>query len=506
MDYTYIVVGAGAAGCIVANRLSADPTVSVLVLEAGGTDLDKPHIQEPDFGYKHAFSSDYDWDFYTVPQQHAAQRRIYQPRGKVLGGSSAINSMLYVRGHRADYDRWAALGNVGWSYDEVLPYFKKSEYNERIHDEFHGVDGEWNICDRPRRNPLSEHFVAAAQKLGYEHNDDFNGAQQAGFGFYQVNQKHNKRHSVATAFLHPALQRSNVTAVTHAHVMRIIVENNRAVGVTYHQQDETVTVHVTGEVILCAGAVQSPQILMLSGIGDRNHLDEVGVDTIHHLPGVGANFHDHPDSHILYQATPTIEGHLRQEFPYQDWYSGGFIYTDDNEPSPDVQFHFLASRTFGEDMKQIGFAISPCLLRPKSKGTLRLQDNHPLSEPLLDPNYFANPDDMEAMIRGLRVAHDLGQHMTEVGTPVHAPADITNDAAVSAFIRQVAATAYHPVGSCKMGHDAQAVVDERLRVHGIAGLRVVDASIMPEIVSGNTHAPSIMIGEKGAAMIIEDYA
>ncbi len=507
-NYDYVIVGAGSAGCVLAARLSEGGAHRVLLLEAGDTDLNKPHISDPGFGYKHAFASDYDWNFYTRPQSHADEREIYQPRGKVLGGSSSINSMIYIRGHRADYDRWAALGNLGWDYESVLPYFTRSENNQRWNNRYHGTGGAMQVEDRAQHNPLSVAFVEAAQRCGYAYNEDFNGEQQAGFGYYQVTQRGGKRHSVATAFLHPALERPNLEAVTSAHVTRVHIENGRAVAVSYEVKGESHTVHVDGEVILSAGAMHSPQVLMLSGIGNTDDLRALDIDPVHHLPGVGANLLDHPDANILYRALDEHQANLQANYPYQEWYAGGFVTTLPELDVPDVQFHFLASFQVKTGAPDVGFFICPCVLRPKSAGSIRLQSANPHDKPLVDPNYFSDPDDMATMVRGLQIGWQIGQEMSGHGTPINYPADINDAAQVTAFVRQVAATAYHPAGTCKMGtgDDPLAVVDHRLCVHGIDGLRVVDASIMPDLIGGNTNAPSIMIGEKGAAMILEDAA
>ena len=526
-SFDYIVVGAGAAGCAVANRLSEDPDVRVALLEAGGKDS-SPLIHMP-AGFTKLVGEKVNWGFKTVPQKNVNQREMHYPQGRTLGGSTSINAMIYIRGHRLDYDEWHDLGNEGWGYDGVLPYFKKSENNERFVDEYHGHGGPVNVADQTQHNPLTRAFVRSAQEAGIPYNPDLNGAKQAGVSYYQVTQRNVRRESAATAYLHPFSKRKNLKVITDAWTTRVIVENGRAVGVEYLADwKKKRTLRANTEVILSGGAVNSPKILLLSGIGPADELRALDIDVVHDLPGVGKNFQDHMDVYIAAECSQPISYNgedrwdkaVRHGIQYLMYKTGPvtacvaeagcFIKSSDEVRSPDIQIHCLPAYVVDHGRKRIkghGITINTCNLRPKSIGSVTLRSADPLEPPAIDPNFLGDPYDWKISIEGFKWGRKI------LASPSFKPfikrellpgPEKQSEDEIKEYIRKWAKTDYHPVGSCKMGSDDMAVVDAQLRVHGLEGLRVIDASIMPTLISGNTQAPSIMIGEKGAAIIKAD--
>ena len=528
--FDYVIVGAGSAGCVLANRLSADGRHTVLLLEAGPRDT-YPWIHVP-IGYaKTMFHPIVNWGFYTDPEPTMNGRRVYWPRGRTLGGSSAINGLIAIRGQHADYDAWAAAGNTGWSFADVLPWFRKLEHNVRGANPYHGGDGPLWASDIDAPHPLVEAMIAGARELGIPRNDDFNGASQEGAGYYQLTTRRGFRCSTAVAYLNPARRRANLRIETNAHATRVLFEQRRASGVRYRQGGADATALARREVILAAGALQSPQLLQLSGVGPPALLSAHGIDVVHALEGVGENLQDHLQARVIFRCTQPIttndalrtwSGKLRIGLDYVMKRSGPmavginqggiFARATPQATRPDVQFHFatLSSDMAGSPVHEFsGFTMSVCQLRPTSRGAVRIRSTDPLEAPSMQPHYLSTDDDRATLIAGIRLARTLAA--TDAMRPFVAGeyrpgTDATSDDELLEFAKNTGGTIFHPSGTTKMGPatDAQAVVDPQLRVHGLAALRVVDCGIMPTLVSGNTNVPVVMIAEKASAMILAD--
>jgi choline dehydrogenase-like flavoprotein len=524
--HDYIIIGGGSAGCVLAARLTEDPSVRVALIEAGPPDS-SVLIHCPAGLALLAKNGQANWAFETVPQPGLGGRRGYQPRGKVLGGSSSVNAMIYARGQHADYDEWAAQGNEGWGWRDVLPYFKRAEHNERGADAFHGTGGPLNVMDLRSPNRFGPVFVQAAVQAGFAPNPDFNGADQEGVGMYQVTHKKGERFSAAKAYLTPNLSRPNLQVITQAYTTRILMEGKRAVGIEYREGGQLHQLKAAREVLLCAGALQSPQLLMLSGIGPAAHLQSHGIAVAHDLPGVGRNLHDHVDvvqvvdapqlKDLFGLSAAGLVRVLKGIFEWRNFRSGmlttnfaeagGFIKSDPGEARPDLQLHFVVGKLVDHGRKTVfghGYSCHVCLLRPQSRGSVQLASRDPAAAPLIDPNFLGDADDLQRMVRGFKIMRRILSQSVLAGfggRELPASAGAKSDEQIEAFIRSRADTIYHPAGSCRMGNGVLDVVDAKLQVHGVAGLRVVDASIMPRLVSGNTNAPTIMIAEKAADMI-----
>ena len=528
MEFDYVIVGAGSAGCVLAHRLSEDPRCRVALLEAGGRDKNM-WIHIPVGFAKTLNDPTVNWLFHTEPDEKTRNRPIPIPRGKVLGGSSSINGMLYVRGHPRDYDIWAQLGNRGWSFDDVLPYFKRSENFERGADEFHGVGGPLTVSEQVETHPLCDALIKAAEACGYPHNPDINGASQDGFGYCHITVNKGRRASTAQAFLAPVRSRPNLTVLTHALATRVLLEGKRAVGVEFSQHGERKAVRASREVILSGGSVNSPQLLELSGVGDGERLRALGIETAHHLPGVGENLQEHFAVRMSWRVSGISTfnertrglGLVREGLRYLWNRTGvlalsaanitGYVRTREGVETPDVQY-FMTPASFPDSQdrtleQEPGMTMAFCVLRPESIGTIHAKSADPFEPPAIRPNFLDSPVDCDAVVEGARIARRIAEApplapYREAELQPGAGAETYND--LLDFCRDTGTTVYHPVGTCKMGSDPMAVVDDRLRVHGLERLRVADASIMPTLVSGNTNAPAIMIGEKASDLVRED--
>ncbi len=524
--FDYIIVGAGSAGCVLANRLSEDPHCRVLLLEAGG-ESDSGTITTPAY-YSQLQDSPHDWGYRSVPQLNMYGRRIFMPQGRVLGGSSSINYMIYMRGNRYDYDGWQQQGNKGWSYRDVLPYFIKAENNQTFRNTFHGNDGPLQVCSHPDKHPLVERYFSAAAEAGIPFNPDFNGANQDGYGPMQATINAGRRCSTYDGYLAPVCSRSNLTVISHAFVTQLLFKSDRAVGMGYYRLGNAEIAYANDEIILSAGAVRSPQLLMLSGVGSKYDLEKLGIRIKADLPGVGRNLQDHLHTRVRCEITQPLtfsgltetekqtavnqyvnfsNGMLASNFLE----AGAFVKSQPDMVAPDLQLFFLMTLPpdypEGGSIQRHGITLTAYINRPKSCGSIRLASADPLDQPLIDFNYLAEPDDMSCAVAGVRWNLKIlyGAAFDDIrGHEVAPGISVRHNEALENFVRRTASTTWHPCGTCKMGNDEMSVVDNQLRVGGVNNLRIVDASIMPRIVSGNTNAPVIMIAEKAADLIVKN--
>jgi choline dehydrogenase len=526
--FDYIIVGAGSAGCVLANRLTASGRHRVLLIEAGGKDRNI-WIHIP-LGYGKLFTNPaVNWLYESEPEAELNDRRIIQPRGKVLGGSSSINGLLYIRGQHQDFDHWRQLGNAGWSFRDVLPYFRRAEDQERGEDELHGAGGPLAVSDVRDTHPLCEAFLDACEQAGLPRNDDFNGPEQEGAGYFQLNARNGRRCSTAVGYLKPARNRANLSVVTHAMTTRVLFDGRRAVGVEYRRDGQLYAARASGEVIAAGGAINSPQLLQLSGVGPADLLGEHGIPVVADMPGVGTELQDHLQVRMSYRCTEPITMNdtvnswhrallagmryavsRRGMLAIGAGYAGGFFRTSDAVATPDVQMHFIifSADKVGARLNPFpGFIASVCQLRPESRGFVRIRSADAGVPPAIAPHYLSAPRDRDTMIAGMRLLRRvMGQPaITRYIAEERLPGPhCTSEADLLAYARQTATTIFHPTSTCRMGPDAKAVVDERLRVRGLERLRVIDASVMPTVVSGNTNAATVMIAEKGADMLLDD--
>ncbi len=542
-NFDFIIIGAGSAGCVLADKLSACGKYQICLLEAGPKDSHWS-IHMPIGIIELIKDNVRNWQFHSAPESSQNNREIFNPRGKTLGGSSSINAMLYTRGQKEDYDHWEALGNKGWSFNDVLPYFKNTQHQERGESEFHGIGGALNVADSRSKPPIHDDFISSAQQAGFVFNNDFNSENQEGVGYYQVTQKHGQRCSAAKAFLTPNLHRENLTVITDAQVQKILInENKAATGVCYNVKGKQHNIFVKKEVLLSAGAFNSPQLLMLSGVGSKAELTKHNIPLVHELSGVGQNLQDHPDIVI-------VNKHNRHDLlalrPKAAWWlftqalkyfplssnnktvndnrcgiltsavaeSGGFIKSKPDLLRPDLQLHFIpaAFDDHGRNLKmQLNYGISlhACLLRPKSRGSVTLYGNKVSLHPKITLNMLSHEDDQQDMIQAVKVARSILSQSPlseNNGSEIFPGEKTQTDEEILMFLKNKANTIYHPVGTCKMGNDDMAVVDQTLKVYGLNKLRVIDASIMPTLISGNTNAPTIMIAAKIADVILAEYS